>query len=412
MGEREVCLSCGYGSSFITDLVAEAEDRSIQVSFQGRSGMESSIHRAVARFGFKLLAEISQLSPERNILFSPVGLARAFSLMAGGAEGETRQAILNTLDFQDYPLEEVHQEIRDQQETLARIDPGRQFGHSTSLWVRKGMLFQPGFLAENEQSYQVEILDQSFSDPATPVSMSAWLGKHSQARLSGERIQVDPLSVLYILSAAALRPKWQIPFKPEQTVPGYFTLPDGLQKKTHFMKQSGWYACYREDEFQIAALPLGEGQIRLVLLLPDPGSSLETIQKKLVVKRWEQWLNQLQMQRGEISLPRCSLESMLNLSEALVNLGMGMAFDEFRANFESMCPIPPMPDIYIGQVWQRASLVLSEESAPEGGSVPLEQILNAVQTPFILNANRPFFFAVQDVASQAILLMGTLSNPR
>jgi len=56
-------------------------------------------------------------------------------------------------------------------------------------------------------------------------------------------------------------------------------------------------------------------------------------------------------------LQRFKFEYAVSLNDTLKALGMEVAFDSQRAEFGNMCPIPPVPVVYISEVKHKTLLM-------------------------------------------------------
>ena len=58
-------------------------------------------------FAFNFFNQLSSLEGEKNMMVSPLSLAQALSMLANGADGNTKTELMNVLGFGAYSVEET-----------------------------------------------------------------------------------------------------------------------------------------------------------------------------------------------------------------------------------------------------------------------------------------------------------------
>ncbi len=115
-----------------------------------------------------------------------------------------------------------------------------------------------------------------------------------------------------------------------------------------------------------------------------------------------------------LGMPRFTVKYETLMNDALKAMGMDIAFDWDRADFRGMSSSKDRnPGIYISKVMHKGFIAVGEkgtEAAAATGvvmgttSMPLEPELSVV-------LNRPFFYAIRDDVTGAVLFMGTVVDP-
>ena len=104
-----------------------------------------------------------------------------------------------------------------------------------------------------------------------------------------------------------------------------------------------------------------------------------------------------------------SYESKLN--DALQAIGMAIAFDQDRVEFGNMCPIPPSPKVYISEVKHKTFVEVNEEGTEAAAATSVEIRFKGAESTFSMKVDRPFFCAIRDNQTGAILFMGSITEP-
>jgi serine protease inhibitor len=357
-------------------------------------------------FGLKLLAQTRQSVPGKNVFLSPVGLAFALSMAANGAEGETLRQMMATLQLEGTPdLNEANQVLL---EHLSKLDPKIKLEIANSLWTAQDAEIKPTFLAVNRQSYQAEVASVDFGNPATAQKINDWCRKYTHGKIS--KLVDPPLDAnrLILLDAIYFKGDWTMRFDKKLTRDLPFTLVNS-QTVTHpRMSRTGEFAYYEDDVVQAVCLPYAGRDVSMYVFLPK--KSLDEFLQNLTMENCRQWMAQLRSRKGTVELPRFKLENEYKLNDVLAALGMTVAFTH-QANFHGISDEP----LYIGWVKQKTYVDVNEEgtvAAAVSGIGMRALAVRQEEPPFRMVVDRPFFLAIRENQSGAMLFIGAIVDPR
>ena len=147
------------------------------------------------------------------------------------------------------------------------------------------------------------------------------------------------------------------------------------------------------------------------VFLPKEDSTLKEFEKMLTEDNWKKWNSEFHEKEGTILLPKFQLEYEVVLNETLKKLGMTTAFDE-GANFRKM--IKEDDPLWISKVKQKTFMDVNEKGTEAAGATSVEMKTTSapIDGPFHMEVNRPFFIAITNNETGAILFMGSISNPQ
>jgi serpin B len=148
------------------------------------------------------------------------------------------------------------------------------------------------------------------------------------------------------------------------------------------------------------------------IFLPEKNSSLKEFFRELNADNWRQWLAALQPTHGTIILPRFKLEYYTSLKTPLKALGMAPAFDKQQADFSNLCP---PPRVYIDDVIHKTFVEVNEEGT-EAAAVTAVKMVGMMaprrsEKTFTMVVDRPFFVAIDDRETGALLFLGAILDP-
>lgn len=364
----------------------------------------SDIVSANKAFGFKLFKELIKQDSGNNIFVSPLSVSIALTMTYNGAAGETEKAMADTLELQGMDLAQVNKGNAMLVDSLMNSDSGVRLNLANSLWADKHVRFKTGFLNNNKEFYKAEIRNLDLSDPRSLETINLWVKEKTEAKIAEIVDPSDLDAILFLVNAVYFKGAWTVGFSEEYTEERDFTLLDGSTKRIPMMmSQSDQYSYYDGDGFQAVGLPYGNERMSLYLFLPDRDSSLQEFLQNLNKDNWESWMSGFRKELTGVILPHLKLEYGVELIAALKALGMGVAFTG-RANFSNMCS----GGAFIDEVIHKAFVEVNEEGT-EAAAATVVKIKRGGQT--VLHFDRPFFCAIRDNVTGAVLFMGFIIEP-
>jgi len=111
------------------------------------SSVESELVTASRAFGLELLQEVVSAEEEPNVVLSPLSASVALGMTLNGADGETFDAMRETLGYGDLEQDVINAAYRELLSLLVDLDPGVEFHVANSLWADEGFPFYDDFVA-------------------------------------------------------------------------------------------------------------------------------------------------------------------------------------------------------------------------------------------------------------------------
>ncbi len=161
----------------------------------------------------------------------------------------------------------------------------------------------------------------------------------------------------------------------------------------------------------------------MVIVLPMNHDGLGNVEKLLAAGKLDGWINGLRGRTVHAMLPKFKFRSNYGLAQVLASMGMPRAFrspaSPDGAQFQGMTTGTSLAEqLYIGEVIHSAAIDVNEKGTEAAAATAIlaapAAAMRPEKVPFIpvVNANRPFVFAIRDKSSKAILFMGRIMNPK
>jgi len=337
-------------------------------------------------------------------------------MVYNGAVGDTQAAMAKVLGLKGLSRDELNAANAQLLPALEHAEPSATLHLANSVWTQTGKPFSHQFLDLCGRFYGAHAEELDLSSARGPRAVNAWVRKETKGKIDEIMDQgaMREGTTLVLVNAAYLDACWREPFQEADSRPGEFTLADGTRKSVTMMQREASLRYAKGTGFQAVALPYGYGRLSLYALLPDREGSLASLLSHLGPDEVSGLAKAMQGETVRLSLPRFRVESALNLSGALKDMGMGVAFDAGRARFDDLVP-EPRP-IWIDEVRHKTFLKLDERGTEAGaatavpmteGAMPAERI-----PPIEMTFDRPFLLAIRHESSGALLFLGAISDPQ
>ncbi len=362
-------------------------------------------------FGFNLYKNLAR--ENENIMISPVSVSLAMAMVYNGANGATREDMARALNVQGLELDRLNKNNLALLYYLTSADPELTVNIANSIWMLEDFKFSEAFVATVKNDYQAEAKKLDFADPKSADVINKWVNDKTRGTI--DQIVTPPIdsqTIMFLINAVYFKGSWTSPFETELTSEQAFNLVDGQTVTVPTMYQSGSFDYLKSSGFQALRLPYGEDeQMAMVLFLPDQNTSLSEFQNQLNQDNWSNWQAHFEAKAGTLMLPKFTMEYEKSLNQVLAELGMGIAFEPGKADFSGLAAAAA-DDIYISNV-KHKTFIEVDETGTEAAAVTSVEV-GTTSMPaydFELNFDRPFFYAIEDSETGAIVFMGAVLDP-
>lgn len=350
-----------------------------------------------------------------NLVFSPYSIAVALAMTRNGAAGDTAAEMdavlhaelagdLNTgFNALDAALAARNGERSSGEERTGEV----RIATANALWPQAGQPFQQAFLDTLAAQYGAGLHTVDYGDPETARGeINDWVADRTEDRIP-ELVPaglLDPLTRLVLTNAVYFKAPWREQYA--ALGDRIFTLPDGTSVAVPTMTGGSGGRYGSGAGWSAAALPYLGDELEMVVVVPD---DLGAFEAGLDPRTIETVRSQLDETLLYAQLPLFTFRSQLPLGGTLQALGMPTAFDPDRADFSAMTA---EEDLFISAVQHEAFIAVDEQGTEAAASTAVMMRARGAPVGGTLVADRPFLFAVRDVATGAVLFLGRVVDPR
>ena len=378
---------------------------------------ETQAFRAGNDFAFELLR---RLYAERsddvvNVFVSPLSLSMSLGMLLNGAGGETFNAMGDALGLNGLMMAEANSAFSNFAESLLHLDPSVEFRLANTSWLEEAFRFRRDYRNRVRDTFGARIESVHFEDSEIADSINGWVDTSTEGRITDLVAAEEFKGLLALLvNTIYFKGAWTHPFDPAETATVDFRRADGSTVSVPMMWQAldarvGGGEGSGED-FVALELPYGRRAFSMMVVVPIGDATLAGLVEKMNGERWQEVVDALRgEERTEVLLPRFELTYERELNDVLKAMGMEVAFDQSRADFGWLLGDPGgVVGPHIGWMKQKSFLRVDEQGTETAAATGTA--FAAAGTP-VLQADRPFLFAIRERASGAVLFVGTVGDP-
>ncbi|QAV34490.1 Serp1 [Myxoma virus] len=320
-----------------------------------------------------------------NVVFSPYGLTSALSVLRIAAGGNTKREI-------DVP-ESV---VEDSDAFLALRE----------LFVDASVPLRPEFTAEFSSRFNTSVQRVTFNSENVKDVINSYV----KDKTGGDVPRVLDASLdrdtkMLLLSSVRMKTSWRHVFDPSFTTDqpfysGNVTYKVRMMNKIDTLKTETF--TLRNVGYSVTELPYKRRQTAMLLVVPD---DLGEIVRALDLSLVRFWIRNMRKDVCQVVMPKFSVESVLDLRNALQRLGVRDAFDPSRADFGQASP---SNDLYVTKVLQTSKIEADERGTTASSDTAITLIPRNALTAIV--ANKPFMFLIYHKPTTTVLFMGTITK--
>ena len=367
-------------------------------------------------FAMKLFAVANAQNPnDDNVVLSPLSLNMALAMVWNGANGATKTAIQTAMGMENYASQEVNEYFKTIREGFMQTDAvNTQLALANSIWYRPDFLVKQPFIDLNLLYYNAQVQPLDFSLPNACDILNQWCSDNTNG-LINDMFQ-PPISsdvVMYLINALYFKSIWadSLAFDPTETRQMIFYensyVDGGISVK--MMHQRNDFQYYSDENLQLLTIPYGNGAFTMNFVLPQGNKTFTQMLTALNAPNyWKNCLNsRILMHNFEVYIPKFKVryDTQEKLNPILTELGMGIAFDEGRADFSGISDL----QTFISEVKQKTYIDVNEAGTEAAAVTAVGEGATSIQEMFM--ANRTFLFVIQEESTGVVLFMGKINKP-
>lgn len=352
------------------------------------------------------LALDSAVGGAGNRILSPASIEIALTMLTAGARGETEAQLHRALHhrLQGEALFAAHNHLERELSSRGSGAKGKddqpfRLRVANATWLQEGLEVEPGYLDVLARHFGAGLRLVEFAGDAEAArrSINEWVSRETEQKIPELMPDgsIDAMTRLVLTNAVYFNAAWARTFEPALTRDGDFTLADGSHVRVPFMHQAETHRYAEGDGWRAVELAYDGGEVAMLVVVGDASPS--------------DVVRELRPRAVRLALPKFAFRSKFSLPVALRALGATDAFDPKRADLSG---ITGDRSLYVSDVIHEATIEVDERGTEAAAATGVAARLTSAPTDEVeLVVDRPFLFTIRDVATGAIVFLGSVANP-
>lgn len=332
---------------------------------------------------------------DANLAVSPYSAGVALSMLAEGAEGQTRAEFNKALNDCLFKSEDLG---GNDKITVNSVN---------SLWIDDDFSVRNRYVNLMQKDFDALVTTLSFGDPATVKAINNWCSEHTNGKITEIIDELSSGDVMVLVNALYFKAPWLNPFDEHMTSSAKFHGSKSVSDVEMMARKA--YMNYAEyNGCQLVELPYEGGRYAMYVLLPPEDMDINELIGYLSQESYDAAMNSLQSKEVLLKMPKVKVETSLLLNQSLQHMGIRTAFTG-AADFKGISEMGPLS---LGLVKQKCYVEISEKGT-EAAAVTSAQIrMTALRPPQYvrMTVDRPYLFFVTDKQESNILFAGRIMN--
>ncbi|XP_051467309.1 ovalbumin-like [Apus apus] len=384
-----------------------------------------SIGAASAEFCLDIFKELKVQHVNENIIFSPMTIISALSMVYLGAKEDTRAQIDKVVPFdkitgfgetvesQCPTSASVHSSLKDIFNQIIKRSDNYSLGLASRLYAEESYPILPEYLQCVKELYKGGLETISFQTAADQARqlINSWVESQTNGMIKNilQPSSVNSQTEMVLVNAIYFRGLWQKAFKDEDTQAVPFRITEQESKPVQMMHQIGSFkvADIASEKIKILELPYASGQLSMLVLLPDDVSGLEQLESSITVEKLIEWTssNLTEERNVKVYLPRLKIEEKYNLTSVLAALGVTDLFSS-SANLSG---ISTAESLKLSRAVHESFVEIHEAGHEVEG--PKEAGIEVTSVLEEFRVDHPFLFVTKHNPTNSILFLGRCLSP-
>lgn len=332
---------------------------------------------------------------DENMMVSPYSAGVALSMLADGAEDQTRAELLRALGGSVFSGDILH------------ADSLVDVRSANSAWIRSGFDVKDSYEELLRESYGAMVAEKDFSSGSTVGEINRWCSDNTEGRITEIIDRISPDMVMFLVNALYFKAPWEHEFRKESTSDKVFHGSAGdAEVPMMYIRNDFRYASYGNN--QIVELPYEGGRYSMLVALPAEDVAMQDALPMLTEEMYDKATGQMTRKKVALTLPKFRFETDLVLNDVLRRMGVERVFS-------GSAQLGGISDasIAVDQVRQKCFIEVNEQGSEAAAVTGIGVRLTSARPadmPVVMTVDRPFYFAIVDNEADNILFIGRVMN--
>lgn len=401
-------VSCGTakkGGQSDTGVASKGDMEAIDNDYLILSDAQRDLLAKNNTFALNLFNKVSGMDSR---VISPLSVSGLMSMLANGADGATRQEILNTLGFTGGSMDEINALYGYLIEKAGTLDPSTTVSIADYIAVNRNNKIKDEYASVVRDWFKAEVENLDFTSQKSAGVINNWCSKHTDGMIPQIIDRVEPSAVAYLMNAIYFNGSWTDKFDAKNTKLERFQGYTRDIKKVKMMHRNDEYSYTANGTYSAVRLPYGNGSFAMTVLLPNEGKSIDDMMRVVNAKEIANLGRKMENCKVDLKLPKFTTEVEQPLNEVIAGLGAPTMFKP-GADFSRLAD----GNMFVSKMFQKAKIEVSEEGTKAAAATAAIMTMSAYEPEprqVEFHADRPFVYIISESSTGAIYFIGQFTG--
>lgn len=328
----------------------------------------------------------------KNCLISPLSIMTVLAMSANGADGQTLAQMQDVLGLSVQECNEYLYDIQKEKKGYDVI--------VNSVWAEDSLALKPAFVRTVTNNYHADVFSAPF-DESTLQDINNWISHRTDGEIENALQDMHPNVILYLINALYFHASWASPYEVNNIREGVFY---GAQGEETAQMMHSEEERYLRDENAVGFMkPYRDTSYSYVAILPN--GEIDEYLQNLDAETLLSLLENVQETTVFAQMPKHTVETKLELSELLCEMGMDLAFSD-SADFSKMTDA----ECKLSRVLHQTSLTVDGMGTVAGAVTIEEVVTKGVAIGESVTLDRPFLMGIYDKRAGCFIFLGVINS--
>lgn len=360
-------------------------------------------------FAFDIFSQVLKSAGENeNVMISPLSISYALSMTVNGANGDTRDAMLEALRLKGISVDAINSSYKNLTKALLSVDKRVLMSIANSVWIENDFTAKKTFTDILTDYYDADAETFDINDASAPDKINTWIEDNTNGLIKKMIEKLNDNTVMLLINAIYFKGKWKSQFDESKTIQMPFYKSAVNQINVPMMKQKTDFSVYEGNGFILAEFPYGQGNFVMDVILPDEQGGLSNTIASVSDDSFTSWLSQMNERETDVSFPRFKYGFKKTLKEVLTDMGMGIAFTDGA----DLSNITDQYDLLINEVTHQTFIETNEEGTEAAAATVVDIGLTSMPpAALVFKMDHPFIYIIRETTTNSIIFMGRVADP-
>ncbi len=350
----------------------------------------------------------------KNRVFSPLNVYMALAMLAETTDGNGRKQILDLLSVAN--METLREKSKILWEVNYTDEPYVASLLANSLWMNKDLWYKQETLDKLSDTYYASSYSGEMGDAEYNRMLQDWINEQTGGILEEQvaGIQLDPSTVMNLVSTVYFGAKWIDEFDPELTKEGTFHAANGDVTCDFMHSEESLRAVSHGDGYMAMRHNLG-GSNGMVFVLPDEGVTVNEVMQKdslySVLAEVPHPKAESALWKVTLTMPKFDVSGDVDLKGGLQKLGVTDIFNSAAADFSPL--LVESEGVSVSSIQHAARVTVDEQGCTAAAFSRSDMGWGEPENngPLAFTLDRPFLFFITNHNQGAVLFAGVVEQP-